>query len=220
MLHRRQPIGYPRTCSVDEWLKDVEAGRTPRAAPLGCSPYGNGMWNRFDNEAGLWRARRRGQELGMHCIVYRAWVAELAAWLDGRLVLEVMSGRSWLVQALREHGTRVIATDDFSWKEREKWDEPLVSVLPMDAVDAARKYHEAEVLLCAWPYMDDMFARACEAWGPDRPIVYVGEGSGGCCADEAFFEGFVDDEDGPAIELLTWYGIHDAVYTGRWPGPE
>jgi hypothetical protein len=219
MLHRRHPIGYRHTCTEDEWLEDLEAGRTPRAAPLGCSPFGNDL-SGFDVDVKeslrRWDARRRGQELGMHCIIYRAWVAELAAWLDGRLVLEVMAGRGWLVQALREHGAQVIATDDFSWREREKWEAPLVSVLPMDAVDAATKYTEAEVLLCAWPYMDDTLAKACAAWGSARPIVYVGEGSGGCCASDAFFQGFVDDKDGPVIELLTWWGIHDGVYTGRW----
>ena len=128
--------------------------------------------------------------------------------------------RAGLAQALAENGMSIIATDDFSWKEREKWSETLVAVLEMEATAAVREHPDAEVLLCAWPYMEDAFSRACGAWGPGRSIVYVGEGVSGCCANDAFFDGFVDDEDGPIIELLTWPGIHDGVHTGRWSQAE
>ena len=215
---RRYPdpeeMPHPGTCGVGEWLEDVEAGRTPRGAPEGCSPYGRSLLSWDEEWLDRLDARQRGLDLGMHCIVYQAWAADLAGWIGRRRVLEVMSGRGWLAQALAENGTSIIATDDFSWKEREKWSETLVPVLEMDATVAVQEHPDAEILLCAWPYVDDAFSRACEAWGPGRPIAYVGYGMGGCCADDAFFHGFV--EDGPVIELLTWPGIHDGIHTGRW----
>ena len=71
----------------------------------------------------------------------------------------------------------------------------------------------APVLMLIWPCYNSLFAYAAlKAFG-GRTLVYVGEGSGGCCADDRFFHElaarWVLRKE---LNIPTWEGIHDRVY--------
>lgn len=161
------------------------------------------------------------QSMGMYAMVALDWVADLAAYLRGHRVLEVMAGRGWLAKALMHHGVVVTATDDLSWGEGRKWKPPLVPVLRLEAEEAVRRFGaEHDVLLVSWPpYDDDGALRAARAWGDERPIVYVGEDKGGCMADDAFFDACADWPDAPHIFLPQWWAMHDTVWVCRYGSP-
>ena len=59
--------------------------------------------------------------------------------------------------------------------------------------------------------MTKLIAEAWDAAKPGRPLVYIGEGSGGCCAEEDFFERFKQVEH---ISIPQYDGLHDYVAIG------
>jgi hypothetical protein len=155
------------------------------------------------------------RRLGMFAIVDKYWTKQLANWIDGRRCLEIMSGWGWLAKALSEHGVNIVATDDYSWGHYEMIQQ-VHPIEQLDACEAVEKYNDAEVLLCSWPYMDNDFTAACRLWGSNRPIIYIGEGYGGCTANDEFYEGFQELNEPVKIDLLSWNHIHDRVQIGHW----
>lgn len=153
---------------------------------------------------------------GMWGVVDKQWTRELAEWIGERKVLEVMAGVGWLAKALDEHGVNIKATDNFSWKgKHSKVDERVVfPVEDMDAIKAAQSL-QAEILLVSWPpYTEETIVQACEAWGTKRPIIYIGEGNGGCTACDEFHERFEQIDE--HIHMPSFAGIHDHVQIGYW----
>jgi len=138
----------------------------------------------------------------------------LASWIGGRAVLEIMSGPGWLAKALHESGVQIGATDNGSWNARHSLASILFPVMQMDCTEAVRTI-AADVLLVSWPpYGNDAICHAAELWGKDRPIIYIGEGCGGCNAPDEFFSRFSYERSD--IPLFSWPGLHDDIYIGYY----
>ena len=153
---------------------------------------------------------------GMWALVYRSWVRELAAWISGRLVLEVMAGRGWLARALAEEGVSIIATDDNSWDDRHSKSGPVFTVAKEDALQAIVDI-DADVLIMSWPpYGDEVATEALATWGEGRPVVYIGEERGGCNAPDSFWQHWREDKSAPEVPLAQWDGLHDVVCIGHY----
>ncbi|UOE58048.1 hypothetical protein [Cytobacillus oceanisediminis] len=158
---------------------------------------------------------------GMYAFVSWRWVEPFAEWIGNRKVLEVMAGRGWLTYALRQKGIDIAATDNFSWKARE-WVETLTQVDEADAIESIDIFkEEMDILIIAWPYMDNTAYQVMKRLNevrPDVPIVYIGE-MGGCTADDDFwgsFEIIHDEKFEKAASLYqSWFGIHDNLYLGK-----
>lgn len=88
------------------------------------------------------------------------------------------------------------------------------TVLSGDAT-ALGEYPDRTLLLC-WPPLDDPMAHRALACYPGNTIIYVGEGRGGCCADETFFAAL---ESGwrltDAHAIPTWPMISDRLEVWR-----
>jgi hypothetical protein len=150
---------------------------------------------------------------GMWAIVDKVWTKALAHWIGNRKVLEIMSGAGWLAKALKEYGVNIVATDNFSWQAR---DTVVYPVEDLEAAEAVKKYIDADVLLVSWPsYKSRTIAGACNVWGCERPIIYIGELQGGCTASDSFFKFFEETEPND-IPLRSWYGMHDTILIGHW----
>ena len=145
---------------------------------------------------------------GMWVPVDLTWTKELAKNLKGMTVLEVCAGKQgWLAKALSYHGITVIATND-------KLENPVTEMIEMDAVDAVKKYRQADVLLMSWPpYREDIAAQAYEEFQGTK-VVYIGGDYEGCTANKRFFklissidnsDSEVDSSDG---EQYSDYGIN------------
>jgi hypothetical protein len=185
--------------------------------PNGLLDYSKATKDLIDETMSSIEYKSEANDLGMYAIVDLRWTKKLARWIGKRKALEVMAGRGWLAQALTYHKANVIATDDYSWHDSKGWKKPVHPVVKMDAVDAVRDLgKDADILIISWPPHSEPYAtQACVAWGPGRPIVYIGEGYEGCCADSSFFDGFETISE-PNWGLMSWYGIHDFVGIGRW----
>ena len=194
---------------LGDFLECVRQGQIPPESPDGLTA------NIYD--INHYTARDECIKHGMWAIVAKDWVKILAEWIGNRKVLEIMAGPGWLTKALLEEGVRITPTDNDSWASKHSKAPFLIPVIQMDCVEAICQYPEAEVLLVSWPpYGEEAICRACETWGEDRPIVYIGEGYGGCNAPEEFFDHFQEIELQPRIPLTSWRGIHDNIYVGYY----
>lgn len=141
------------------------------------------------------------------------WMAER---LQGKKVLEVGAGKGWLAYKLRKLGVEVIATDLSPNQENVYWGDrysSFVEVVQISATNAIQEYN-FDVLLVSWPcYREAWSYEALCALPPDKELLYIGEGSWGCCGTQQFFDKIYDlFGEG---ELCPYYvpfdGIHDDV---------
>ena len=141
--------------------------------------------------------------------------------VDGRKVLEIMSGRGWLAKALRHHGVDLIATDNHSshgqWRGHgnNKKVPALTDIMAKECSQAIKSYGKhMDILLCSWPPMDSSMTKATRRWGTEKPIIYIGESDWGCNADGTFWCWF-DGEPDEEIIIPQWDGLHDQLYIGH-----
>ena len=152
---------------------------------------------------------------GMWALIDQSWTKELADIIGDRTCLEVMAGFGWLAKALKQHGVDVTATDDQSWAgNRHSAGTPFDFIENLDALSAIKKYADAEMLIMSWPpYDEDIACLVGKAWGNEKPIIYIGEGYGGCNATDEFHECFNIEEE---LDIPQWDGMHDYLQIGTY----
>lgn len=161
-------------------------------------------------------ARNECNSYGLWTVIADTWVKQLADWMEGN-VLEIMAGAGWLAKGLENHGVKIWATDDGSWDARHSKMQPLTHIAKVGAYDAVVESPDADILLVSWPpYGKPDVVKACRAWSAQGPIVYIGEGHGGCNAPDEFFEHFMVNDDAPEIDIPQWWGLHDILLIGEW----
>lgn len=101
----------------------------------------------------------------------------------------------------------------------------MTNVEELDAVESVKMYgKEIDILIMAWPFMDDTAYRVIKELheiNPSALVIYCGEGSSGCTADDSFFDSFEEIEDEPfynkvAANYQSWWGMHDRLLLGRY----
>jgi hypothetical protein len=207
---------------LENYLKDIERKKVPSQPPDGLTSGGWDFSFKGDDLMRMWEGRRACNEKGLWIVIDKIWTKRLAKWIGNRKCLEVMAGAGWLAKALSEHGVEIIATDNFSWDGQQHGD--LVTVFDVekiDAVDAVAK-HSADILIVSWPpYDDQTICNVCDLWnvcevmGEEKPVIYIGEGWGGCCAPDLFWEHYEYD-DSLNFPMKSWHGIHDHVHVGHY----
>ena len=155
--------------------------------------------------------------MGMWGIVDKQTATKLASIIGQRSVLEVMAGVGWLAKALSEQGVNIKATDNLSWQERHNHTK-IHRVYRMRAETAVKKHgHKYDILLVSWPpHGNEDFVKAAELWGPNKDIIFIGEGEGGCTGSDKFWWHFKIKK---TLRIPHWPGIHDYCYIGRYNEP-
>lgn len=76
--------------------------------------------------------------------------------------------------------------------------------------------HSGRALLLCWPPYDISYAYDCLMAYKGNYLIYIGEGHGGCCADNAFFEEL--DKNWDVVytnyDTINWWFVHsyDVIY--------
>ena len=184
------------------------------------------QWNYFEEGATseAFKLREQWIKKGMYALVTWSWVTPFAKWIGNKKCLEVMAGRGWLSLALRSLEIDIIATDDYSWSKERNWDEPVTEVEELNALESIDKYgKDIDLLIISWPYMDDTAYKTIKVLhkvNPNALVVYIGEGDGGCTADDDFHNHFREIEDEEfqksVSNFQSWWAIHDHVYLGKY----
>ena len=210
-LARNRHLAPPYLQDLLEFMEALAEQMIPKRAP---DFSGIDIIADDEIEHSIMLARSRTQRRhGMWSMVDTVWTSDLADWIDGRTCLEVMAGAGWLANALSAHGANVIATD---LDARAKWGKrsTVHPVKSLDALTAITRHPEAEILLVSWPpYADKVIELLAEAWGSERPIIYIGEDRGGCTATEMFC---MQLQITKSMKIPCWPSLHDEVMIGHY----
>jgi hypothetical protein len=138
---------------------------------------------------------------------------QFASIIDKRLTLSIASGAAQFESLMFGLGVPIRATDS------EHIDQPYMPVEQLKSVDAVKKY-ECDVLYISWPAYGDQHTYQALMLFKGSTVIYVGEGPGGCCATDSFFDHLKEHFDRMRIvfpHFDSWSGIYDfpQVYTRK-----
>ena len=133
-------------------------------------------------------------------------------------LVEIGAGTGYWATLLRERGADVVAYDhEVAGMAAPPPDGGYCDVThPFGVVrrggpEAAGRHPDRSLFLCWPPYRSPMAANALAAWS-GRQVYYIGEGSGGCTADDRFHDALARDFTLTSVEALPqWWGLHDAL---------
>ncbi len=127
-------------------------------------------------------------------------------------VIDPLAGSGWWAKLLTERGLDVLASDLEPGASKWHSHGVVTPVLTLDAREAVAAHGRDRTLLLSWPpYVDDLGANVVAAYGGNR-IIYIGEGEGGCCGDDAMFAAFDTCwVEVAGIRPVQWFGMHDYV---------
>lgn len=129
-------------------------------------------------------------------------------------LVELAAGAGWLTHWLNKYGVYADAVDNHSWAF--KFCEKLPLVARTDAVQYVKRHAETDLYILSWPpYKKPLAANIWKAMKSGQYLLYIGEGEGGCTADDKFFEltreHQVEDKWNLQNDYFQFWGMHD------WP---
>lgn len=127
------------------------------------------------------------QDAGLYGLITEDFIDNLAEYLEGKRVLEVMAGSGNISLALKDRGIDVIATDDKSW---EIPNEDSIEIEELDAVLAVKKYGKnIDYVIMSWSpinnQIDNEVLIELRKINPEATIIVIGE-VGGCTGSKEF----------------------------------
>jgi len=136
-----------------------------------------------------------------------AWIKER---LGGRGIVEPGAGGGYWAWQLAQAGVDVAAYEPKERSENHHVDcDPWFPHIQRGNHEAVRQHPDRSLLLC-WPtYGDRWAAKALAAYQGDQ-LFYIGEGEGGCTADDEFFSlrGAEWEDAGDCPAHVSYSGIH------------
>jgi hypothetical protein len=126
-------------------------------------------------------------------------------------IVEMGAGIGYWASLISAAGGQIEAYDKFlgaanaySFKHREPW-------FPVQAGEPKLlTTHTARTLFLSWPCYESTFASECLAAFQGQTVVYIGEGMGGCTANDAFHECLKSQwKEVDFVAIPRWDGIHD-----------
>jgi len=188
-----------------------------RAAPFAevdaviskCDPFKSGDFRSGAvGFAGFWREdaiRKFG--FSIPCIEA---VRAIAA---GSPLVEVGAGSGYWTRLLKAAGADVVVTDIGEGQQGNYQITVGEDVTRLSAQDAVKKWPERNVFV-SWPSYEMSWAfEMARLIQSGRTLFYIGEGNGGCTADDRFHR-LMDREfhEAATIRIPQWPGIHDRLY--------
>jgi len=168
------------------------------------------------------------RKYNMYGLVDRTWVNGLVDRLQSLFnmscpkVLEIGAGSGWLSKAISDCGLKVISTDPlrYLYYDLDKTKPMVFNVEELGHIRSIDKYIEdIDVLVCSWPpYInnktwDGMLTESIKhlkaIGNKDIPIVYIGEGEGGCTDSISLWKHIEVIE---RIYIPHWEFIHDCCH--------
>jgi hypothetical protein len=176
----------------------------------------DGHWATCLDTAGMRRAYAAGLGRSELCARY-TWsipspgdIAWLAKRLDGRGVVEIGAGSGYWAWQLAQAGVDVAAYDPQPPGPGNAFNQHRLyhSVQTGDHEKAAE--HPERALMLCWPSYGASFAKQALHHYRGDTVVYIGEGEGGCCADDRFHRILARDyeDEGRSPFHVTYWGIH------------
>ena len=161
-------------------------------------------------------------------LVTKAWVKPLVEEIkrfthkESPCILEVMAGTGCLSKAMADEGCKVLACDIMRDKANfNGYNKPWYPVEQKDMTEMLREhYKEVNIIVMSWPRPEveiEIFLKTWYDLCRDIPMIYIGEGWGGCCAEEEFWKYTEElrerdfDTSIANSKIKHWDGIHDYI---------
>jgi hypothetical protein len=132
----------------------------------------------------------------------------------------VADGRAlWAHLLRRDYGVDILPIDrDPPRTGRNHWGMRREFVPILHGHPTVLKQYPDRALFLCWPPMSDMAARCLRHYRGTH-VLYIGEGPGGCTADDQFFKRLDSAWDEvESVDIPQWDGIHDALTIYRRKG--
>jgi len=139
-------------------------------------------------------------------------VATMCSSLKTQKIVELGAGAGWFSYWLSLYGVPVCESiDNMSWES--KWNSVLKMVKKKSAINFVKENPQIELFLLSWPYMDSFALRVWKAMQKGQYLFYIGEGKGGCTANDDFFSAVdkykIEDKWGLEKSFVSFWAIHD-----------
>jgi hypothetical protein len=136
-------------------------------------------------------------------------IDEITEFLGGQVVIDIASGTGYWSYLLKQKGNIPIAVDI---EPREK---PWFDTLSLNVTTLYRKlevFNNAALMFCWPPYSEPMAYRVLKKYQGNK-VIYIGEGHGGCTADDAFHELLdADYQEVKEVVIPQFNGLHDKMW--------
>lgn len=124
-------------------------------------------------------------------------------------IAELMAGSGWISHWLTKYDVEVLhCSDNHSWSDRLVYHD---NVEKRDAIDYIKTDgQEIELIIVSWAYMDPTLADVWKGMKEGQYLIYIGEGRGGCTANDEFFD-LVECKDICELDNSRFQSIHDYI---------
>lgn len=180
----------------------------------------------FNRDGFTSAAENASQRTGFGASMHRSPFVERYSWgipnvegwdlifeaVRGKSCLEIGAGSGFLAQSITANAqpNKYVATDA---RQGHTFTESYFDILKMDHNKALDAYPSAEVLIINWPTYDAPWAFEALQRFTGNTLIYIGEHSGGCTADDQFFEELEEKwEEEECRPCVQWWGINDFVF--------
>lgn len=160
-----------------------------------------------------------------YAIITKKFIRGLSEYIGDKKCLEIMAGQGCLSKSLQDEGVDIITTDNYSWNGSFNMNDTWIDVEDMDCLEAIRKYgKEVSYILCSWiPYKSQIGYEALKLMNeinPECKMIVLGEGLGGCTADDLFFQHLerVDEDEEFLNHFRKWGGVYDYASIVKFRG--
>ncbi len=124
-------------------------------------------------------------------------------------IVEIGAGLGYWANLVNKMGGKVLCYDDNSW-ELNKLHKTYSEINPIQKLNKD-DFFVSSLFLC-WPPMEEMSETYLKMYMENggQTVIYVGEGYGGCTANDEFFE-IIENNFKPILRhrIPQWEGIHD-----------
>lgn len=179
----------------------IDETKLERHVHFGISEYKYNRREQFINEYG-WS------------VPDREAIESIKEFVGNEPIIEIGAGYGLWAKLLQDAGVTVKATDLLQEPEEHHMYNPkarsFTDVEQMSHQDAMQAYGHYGVLMLAWPPYDESMAAETLKTFRGNKLVYVGEGSGGCTADDEFCSILTSNwQNVGRVNIPQWWGIHD-----------
>ncbi len=136
-------------------------------------------------------------------------------------IVEIGAGTGYWARLLQDHGVDIIAYDVSPPKTHSVMVDPVLTNqwghrkqyihVRRGGPNVLSNHSNRALFLCWPPYDDDMASHCLRRWSGSH-LIYIGEGYGGCTANDAFHQTLNDEFDViHQYQIPQWPGIHDEL---------
>lgn len=131
-------------------------------------------------------------------------------------ILEVGAGTGFLSQQLKNLNLNISAVEQNIHNNSYGFNHSYFDLIEDNAIDFLKHHSEFDLIIMSWPNYNSSFAYdILKNMRPKQKLLYIGEGYGGCTANDQFFD-LLEKRTVklPETNLLqqyssSWSGIHD-----------